>query len=81
MSRSSLAVIHHAVLSFLISLIILFALIIPGRANQKITACGHHDYAPWNWKSGDSIIGACAEITQELFRRVGVETDLKFVGP
>ena len=81
MTRSTLALIHHGIIFLFFALIILVTLAIPCHAEHKITACGHHDYAPWNWKSGDAIIGACAEITQELFRRVGVETDLKFVGP
>lgn len=59
----------------------LLALAIPCHADKKITACGHHDYPPWNWKSGNTIIGACAEITQELFKRAGVETNLKYIGP
>jgi polar amino acid transport system substrate-binding protein len=81
MTRSSFVVIHHAIISFISASIILFTLATPCRADPKITACGHHDYAPWNWNSGNAIIGACAEITHELFKRVGVETELNFVGP
>lgn len=50
-------------------------------AGNTLKACGHHDYAPWNWKSDNKIIGACAKVTEELFNRVGVEVDLTYVGP
>lgn len=50
-------------------------------APVKLTACGHHDYAPWNWKSNNEIIGACAEVTKTLFAKLGVEVDLTFIGP
>lgn len=81
MTSSSFAAIHHAIISFFSACLVLLTLAIPCHADPKITACGHHDYAPWNWKSGEKIVGACAEITQELFKRVGVETDLKYLGP
>lgn len=51
-----------------------------GYGAGTIKACGHHDYAPWNWLSNNEITGACAEITRELFKRVGVETDLTYTG-
>lgn len=81
MTQSYFGVIHRAVISFFSTSLVILALTIPCHAKPQITACGHHDYAPWNWRSGETIIGACAEITEELFKRVGVETDLKFVGP
>ncbi|UPW20730.1 ABC transporter substrate-binding protein [Agarivorans sp. TSD2052] len=46
-----------------------------------LTACGHHDYAPWNWKRGNQIQGACAEVAKTLFKEVGVELDLSYQGP
>lgn len=81
MTPQSFTVFLQVIITLFITNISLVTLAPPCHANQKITACGHHDYAPWNWKSGDSIIGACAEITEELFSRIGVETELTFVGP
>lgn len=50
-------------------------------ANNVIKACGHHDYAPWNWLKGDKIVGLCADIATELYRRIGYEVDHSYVGP
>ncbi|WP_432458924.1 substrate-binding periplasmic protein [Agarivorans sp. QJM3NY_25] len=47
----------------------------------KLSACGHHDYPPWNWTSGSEIKGACAEVTKTLFANLGVDVDLTYVGP
>jgi polar amino acid transport system substrate-binding protein len=46
-----------------------------------LTACGHHDYAPWNWLQGDRIVGVCAEAAQQLFGTLGFDVDLTYVGP
>lgn len=49
--------------------------------SKTITACGHHDYPPWNWKSDNKIIGACAAVTEGLLARLGYQVDLQYVGP
>jgi polar amino acid transport system substrate-binding protein len=50
-------------------------------ARETATACGHHDYPPWNWKQNNRIVGVCAEITETLFSQLGVEVDLSYIGP
>ncbi|WP_108650768.1 substrate-binding periplasmic protein [Dongshaea marina] len=49
-------------------------------AKPVVKACGHHDYAPWNWRVGDQIVGACAEVTKTLFEKLGVTVDLSYQG-
>lgn len=46
-----------------------------------LTACGHHDYAPWNWLEDDKIVGVCARVATELFGALGYDVDLTYVGP
>lgn len=46
-----------------------------------VKACGHHDYPPWNWRSGQEIVGACASAAQRAIERLGYRVDLSFVGP
>ncbi len=48
---------------------------------SQLKACGHQDYPPWNWESQGQIQGACADVTRELFGRLGVKVDLSYVGP
>jgi polar amino acid transport system substrate-binding protein len=48
---------------------------------RTIKACGHHDYAPWNWLQGDKIVGVCAEAATHLFGKLGYQLDLSYVGP
>jgi polar amino acid transport system substrate-binding protein len=50
-------------------------------SQNVIKACGHHDYAPWNWLQDGKIIGACAEIASDLFAKIGYKLDLSYVGP
>ncbi|MEM5580911.1 transporter substrate-binding domain-containing protein [Roseibium sp. AS2] len=50
-------------------------------ASDVVTACGHDDYPPWNWRSGDKIVGVCAEITSTVFARLGLEVSLDYAGP
>tara|TARA_R110001599_G_scaffold2861_4_gene15473 strand:+ start:29242 stop:30069 length:828 start_codon:yes stop_codon:yes gene_type:complete len=65
----------------LFALILLFSQV--GIVNGKPTlkACGHHDYAPWNWLQDDKIVGVCAEVASELFGRLGYQVELTYVGP
>lgn len=55
----------------------------PTCANEPavLTACGHHNYPPWNWQFEDSIIGACSDITKRLLTELGVELDLSYQAP
>jgi polar amino acid transport system substrate-binding protein len=50
-------------------------------AQDAATACGHHDYPPWNWKKGNKIVGVCAKITETLLARLGVNIDMPYIGP
>ena len=50
-------------------------------AGREVTACGHHDYPPWNWAKGGEIVGACADVTRKVFRQLGHTVNLAFVGP
>lgn len=50
-------------------------------SQESISACGHHDYPPWNWEKGGKIVGACAEVTQTLFAKLAVDVDLSYIGP
>lgn len=46
-----------------------------------LSACGHHDYPPWNWKKDNQIVGVCAEVASTLFKKLGVTLDLSYTGP
>lgn len=48
---------------------------------KVIKACGHHDYAPWNWLQDGEIVGVCAELVNELYENMGYAVDLTYVGP
>jgi polar amino acid transport system substrate-binding protein len=48
---------------------------------ESVSACGHHDYPPWNWEKDGKIVGACAEVTEKLFTQLGVKVDLSYIGP
>jgi len=50
-------------------------------AQEPASACGHHDYPPWNWKKDQKIVGVCAEVVETLFGKLGVKVDLSYVGP
>lgn len=50
-------------------------------SQEFVSACGHHDYPPWNWKKDGKIVGACAEVTEKLFAKLGVKVDLSYSGP
>jgi polar amino acid transport system substrate-binding protein len=50
-------------------------------ATRVVTACGHHDYPPWNWQRGNEIVGACADVTRNLFEHLGHTVKLAYVGP
>lgn len=62
---------------------LLFALLLSPalRAEPVATACGHHDYAPWNWQQGGRIVGTCADIVQRAFASAGVSVRFDYVGP
>jgi len=55
MTPQSFTVFLQVIITLFITDISFVTLAPPCHANQKTTAYGHHDYAPWNWKSGDSI--------------------------
>lgn len=46
-----------------------------------VTACGHHDYPPWNWLHEGQIVGACADVARRAIERLGYRVDLAYVGP
>jgi polar amino acid transport system substrate-binding protein len=50
-------------------------------AQDSVSACGHHDYPPWNWKKDQKIVGVCAEVVETLFAKLGVKVDLSYSGP
>ena len=57
-------------------LFILFTLMnTQAQAQEVATACGHHDYAPWHWERN------CPEITETLFKKLGVAVDFTYIGP
>ncbi|WP_137939632.1 transporter substrate-binding domain-containing protein [Chitinivorax sp. B] len=47
----------------------------------EATACGHHDYPPWNWQRGNQIVGACVEVVRRAFEKAGVTVRFNYVGP
>jgi polar amino acid transport system substrate-binding protein len=49
--------------------------------NKVIKACGHHDYAPWNWLQDGHIVGVCVDLASQLFQQLGYTLDLSYVGP
>ena len=63
----------------LVMLLLIFSTMIYGQ--DTVSACGHHDYPPWNWKKDQKIVGVCAEVTEELFAKLGVKVDLSYIGP
>lgn len=67
--------------TFLAQLFLAVSLLSAQEPTIQLTACGHHDYPPWNWQKENRIIGACAEITQRLFNKVNARVDLTYVGP
>jgi polar amino acid transport system substrate-binding protein len=50
-------------------------------SQETVSACGHHDYPPWNWEKDGKVVGVCAEVTERLFERLGVKVDLSYIGP
>lgn len=52
-----------------------------GTEPPTVKACGHHDYPPWNWRSGQEIVGACATMAQRAIERLGYRVDLSYRGP
>jgi polar amino acid transport system substrate-binding protein len=64
-----------------ITIVILFFYTPYSFSSNVIKACGHHDYAPWNWLQGGKIVGACADIARELYAKIGYDLDLSYVGP
>ncbi len=65
----------------LVASILLMSQVAIGSEKQTLKACGHHDYAPWNWLDGDNIVGVCAEVATQLFGELGYHVDLTYVGP
>ncbi len=61
----------------------LLASMFAGRAlaSDIVTACGHDDYPPWNWLKDGQIVGVCADVTRNIFARLGHEVSLDYVGP
>lgn len=66
---------RHAALAFFLAA---FADLASAR---EVTACGHHDYPPWNWLRGNEIIGTCADVTRNAFEHLGHTVKLAYVGP
>ncbi|HYD61884.1 MAG TPA: transporter substrate-binding domain-containing protein [Noviherbaspirillum sp.] len=50
-------------------------------AGREVTACGHHDYPPWNWVKEGEIVGVCADVARRVFERLGHTVNLSYVGP
>ncbi|MBN3561433.1 substrate-binding periplasmic protein [Aliamphritea spongicola] len=68
--------------SLLLGTCLLFTAYTPAWSEEAtLKACGHQDYPPWNWHSQGEIRGACADVTRELFGRLGIGVDLSYVGP
>jgi polar amino acid transport system substrate-binding protein len=53
----------------------------PAPGAPTVTACGHHDYPPWNWREGQEIVGVCATTARRAIERLGLRVDLRYVGP
>ncbi|WP_299811142.1 ABC transporter substrate-binding protein [uncultured Roseibium sp.] len=54
---------------------------VPVLADDTVTACGHEDYPPWNWRKDGKIVGVCAEITDIVFSRMELKVDTDYIGP
>ncbi|MEH6470107.1 MAG: transporter substrate-binding domain-containing protein [Halopseudomonas sp.] len=51
-------------------------------AEKKVlTACGHHDYPPFNWRQGDTTVGVGPDAVRLIFAQLGVEVKSVYVGP
>jgi polar amino acid transport system substrate-binding protein len=71
-------------LSFIFRLVatgLLLPVLMAPVAAREVTACGHHDYPPWNWVKGGEIVGACADVTRQVFEHLGHTVNLAYVGP
>lgn len=76
--NASLALIRCGVLPLLLT--VLASLPVP-LAAREVTACGHHDYPPWNWLRANEIVGTCADVARTAFEQLGHKLNLKYVGP
>jgi polar amino acid transport system substrate-binding protein len=63
------------------SVVFICLISVPLYSQGKVSACGHHDYPPWNWEKDGNIVGVCAEVTEKLFAKLGVKVDLSYIGP
>ncbi|MDM7859438.1 transporter substrate-binding domain-containing protein [Alteromonas sp. ASW11-36] len=66
---------------FLLILIIIVAL--PSFADEQcrsITISAHPNYPPFHWREGDSLAGASIDISKGIFRRLGLNVYVKYVG-
>ncbi len=66
---------RHVVLSLFLAVLTSLA------SAREVSACGHHDYPPWNWLRGKEIVGTCADVTRNAFERLGHTVKLAYVGP
>jgi polar amino acid transport system substrate-binding protein len=48
---------------------------------SKITISSHPDYPPFHWRVDDRLIGASIEVSKNIFSELGIEVDVKYIGP
>ncbi|PPC78740.1 hypothetical protein C4K68_04345 [Pokkaliibacter plantistimulans] len=46
-----------------------------------VVLSGHEDYAPFMWRNDNKISGMAITAMQEVFRRLGLKTESRYVGP
>lgn len=49
-------------------------------ARGGIIGCGHPEYPPFMWKSGDKVIGLIPEVARIVFERLGINAEFRAVG-
>lgn len=50
-------------------------------ATEKVVVSGHSSRVPFDWKSGDRLVGACIDIISLIFEELDVDVESRHVGP
>jgi polar amino acid transport system substrate-binding protein len=47
----------------------------------KLVATGNPEYAPYLWRNQDNLVGANADLMQQLSKEIGIPIEVKYLGP
>ncbi len=68
----------------LLVLLLIIIASLPSFANEQcrsITISAHPNYPPFHWRDNDSLTGASIDISKGIFKRLGMEVNVEYVGP